>query len=191
MSGPSEWRGYGGMGRVKSTVPAYMAHERRRYQKQSARPCQCAIISPAGARRNENGISGESGFSSPPSKGSAEYFTGAVRIDPLFQAPNPARVVGASVTLRARRANRLAYASPRSETLIVTAGCGWAQTGDGRQPVTRKYRPGDVSLVSDLARGIGTGAAAHHGDDALRNSGSVERQNRRVDGKGRRRKLSA
>src|SRR5687767_12729984 len=36
--------------------------------------------------------------SRPSGKGPAEYFTGAVRVDPLFEAPNPARVRGASVT---------------------------------------------------------------------------------------------
>jgi len=36
--------------------------------------------------------------SQPSSKGSAEYFTGNVRIDPLFDAPDPARVFGANVT---------------------------------------------------------------------------------------------
>ncbi len=36
--------------------------------------------------------------SQPSGKGPAEYFTGAVRIDPLFQAPDPARVLGVSVT---------------------------------------------------------------------------------------------
>jgi len=80
------------------------------------------------------------GGSQPSNKGSEEYFTGAVRIDPLFQAPNPARVVGANVTFEpgARTAWRT---HPLGQTLIVTAGCGWAQQHGG--PV-EEIRPGDV-----------------------------------------------
>jgi hypothetical protein len=41
--------------------------------------------------------------SQPSGKGPAEYFTGSVRVDPLMQAPDPARVAGASVTFEPRR----------------------------------------------------------------------------------------
>jgi len=74
------------------------------------------------------------------SKGSADYFTGTVRIDPLFQAPGPARVVGASVTFEPG-ARTAWHTHPLGQTLIVTAGCGWAQHEDG--PV-EKIRPGAV-----------------------------------------------
>jgi quercetin dioxygenase-like cupin family protein len=73
-------------------------------------------------------------------KGPAEYFTGAVRIDPLFQAPDPARVVGASVTFEPG-ARTAWHTHPLGQTLIVTAGCGLAQRWEG--PI-EDIRPGDV-----------------------------------------------
>jgi quercetin dioxygenase-like cupin family protein len=61
--------------------------------------------------------------SQPSGKGSAEYFTGAVRLDPLFQVPDPARAVGASVTLEPG-ARTAGHSHPLGQTLIVTAVCG-------------------------------------------------------------------
>ena len=80
------------------------------------------------------------GGSQPSNKGSAEYFTGTVRIDPLFQAPNPARAVGASVTFEPG-ARTAWHTHPLGQTLIVTSGCGWTQQEGG--PV-EEIRPGDV-----------------------------------------------
>jgi len=59
-------------------------------------------------------------------KGPADWFTGAVRIDPLFHAPEPALVQGASVTFEPG-ARTAWHTHPLGQTLIVTAGCGWAQ----------------------------------------------------------------
>ena len=73
-------------------------------------------------------------------KGPAEYFTGAVRIDALFQRPDPARVVGASVTFEPG-ARTAWHTHPLGQTLIATAGCGLVQSWGG--PVV-KIRPGDV-----------------------------------------------
>ena len=73
-------------------------------------------------------------------KGSAEYFTGTVRLDPLFEAPDPARVRGASVTFEPG-ARTAWHIHPLGQTLIVTAGCGWAQREGG--PI-EEIRPGDV-----------------------------------------------
>ena len=73
-------------------------------------------------------------------KGPAEYFTGTVRIDPLFAAPDPARAVGASVTF-APGARTAWHTHPLGQTLIVTAGCGLAQRWGG--PI-EEIRPGDV-----------------------------------------------
>ncbi len=78
--------------------------------------------------------------SQPSTKGSTEYFTGAVRIDPLFQANDPARAVGASVTFEP--GSRTAWHShPLGQRLIVTTGCGLVQRQDG--PV-EEIHPGDV-----------------------------------------------
>jgi len=78
--------------------------------------------------------------SQPSGKGSAEYFTGAVRIDPLLSPPDPARVAGALVTFEPG-ARTAWHTHPLGQTLIVTAGLGWAQREGG--PV-EEIRPGDV-----------------------------------------------
>ena len=78
--------------------------------------------------------------SQPSGKGPAEYFTGTVRVDPLFQAPAPARVSGASVTFEPG-ARTAWHTHPLGQTLIVTVGCGRVQREGG--PV-EEIRPGDV-----------------------------------------------
>lgn len=78
--------------------------------------------------------------SEPPGNGPADYFSGAVRIAPLFSAPSPARAVGASVTFEPG-ARTAWHTHPLGQTLIVTAGLGWAQREGG--PV-EEIRPGDV-----------------------------------------------
>jgi quercetin dioxygenase-like cupin family protein len=78
--------------------------------------------------------------SQPSGRGPGEWFTGAVRVDPLFQAPAPARVFGASVTFEpgARTAWQI---HPLGQTLIVTAGVGRVQRWGGS---IEEIRPGDV-----------------------------------------------
>ena len=78
--------------------------------------------------------------SQPSGRGPQEYFTGAVRIDPLFQAPDPARALGVSVTFEPG-ARTSWHIHPLGQTLIVTSGCGLVQSWGG--PV-EKIRPGDV-----------------------------------------------
>src|SRR5258705_7124295 len=78
--------------------------------------------------------------SQPSGKGPVEYFTGTVRIDSLFQAPDPARAVGASVTFEPG-ARTAWHTHPLGQTLIVTSGCGLAQRLGG--PI-EEIRPGDV-----------------------------------------------
>lgn len=78
--------------------------------------------------------------SQPSAKGPAEYFTGTVRIDPLFEAHAPARTSGASVTFEPG-ARTAWHTHPLGQTLIVTAGCGLAQRWGGS---IEQIRPGDV-----------------------------------------------
>ena len=73
-------------------------------------------------------------------KGPANWFTGTVRIDPLFETLEPARVRSASVTFEPG-ARTAWHTHPLGQTLIVTAGFGWAQSEGG--PV-EEIRPGDV-----------------------------------------------
>lgn len=82
--------------------------------------------------------------SRPSAKGPEEYFTGTVRIDPLFEASEPARVVSVCVTFEP--GSRTAWHThPLGQTLIVTSGVGRAQRWGG--PV-EEIRPGDVIWFS-------------------------------------------
>lgn len=76
----------------------------------------------------------------PSQPGPADWFTGSVRIDPLFQATDPARVTGASVTFEPR-ARTAWHTHPLGQTLIITSGAGWVQREGG--PI-EEIRPGDV-----------------------------------------------
>ena len=78
--------------------------------------------------------------SQPSDKGPEQYFTGAVRVDPLFRAPDPARVTGASVTFEPG-ARTAWHTHPLGQTLIVTSGRGRVQVWDGPM---EEIHPGDV-----------------------------------------------
>ena len=80
--------------------------------------------------------------SQPSIKGSAEWFTGSVRIDPLFE--ESARARGASVTFEPG-ARTAWHIHPLGQTLIVTAGCGWVQRDGG---TIEEVSPGDVVWFS-------------------------------------------
>jgi len=73
-------------------------------------------------------------------KGPGDWFTGSVRIDPLFEAPDPALVAGASVTFEPG-ARTVWHTHPLGQTLIVLSGLGRVQREGG--PV-EEIRPGDV-----------------------------------------------
>jgi quercetin dioxygenase-like cupin family protein len=78
--------------------------------------------------------------SQPSGKGSADWFTGVVRIDPLFQATAPARAAGNAVTFEPG-ARTAWHTHPLGQILVVTAGCGRARREGG--PI-EEIRPGDV-----------------------------------------------
>ena len=78
--------------------------------------------------------------SQPTSKGPAEWFTGSVRIQPMFESPEPARARGASVTFEPG-ARTAWHTHPLGQTLIVTSGLGWTQREGG--PI-EEIRSGDV-----------------------------------------------
>jgi quercetin dioxygenase-like cupin family protein len=81
--------------------------------------------------------------SQPFTPGRAEYFTGSVRIDPLFSARDPARAAGATVTFDPG-ARTAWHTHPLGQTLIVTAGSGYVQQWD--RPI-QEIRPGDVVQI--------------------------------------------
>ena len=78
--------------------------------------------------------------SQPSARGPADWFTGTVRLDPLFSAPDPARAGAALVTFEPG-ARTAWHTHPLGQTLIVTAGCGWVQRDKG---AVEEIRPGDV-----------------------------------------------
>src|ERR1043166_5610202 len=132
--------------------------------------------------------------SRPSTRGPADWFTGAVRIDSLFEAPppsqdagiagEPARVRGASVTFEPG-ARTAWHTHPLGQTLIVTSGMGWAQRKEG--PI-EEIRPGDVVWFAPNEKhwhgATPTNAMTHI---AIR---SAERQSCRVDGESQRRTVS-
>ncbi len=78
--------------------------------------------------------------SQPSATGPSDWFSGTVRIDSRFQAEEPARVGGATVTFEPG-ARTAWHTHPLGQTLIVTAGCGWAQHDGGPIEV---IHPGDI-----------------------------------------------
>ena len=81
--------------------------------------------------------------SQPSAKGPSEWFTGVVRIDPLFQTPDPALVSGASVTFEPS-ARTAWHTHPLGQTLIVTSGVGLVQRWGSPM---EEIRPGDVVWI--------------------------------------------
>lgn len=77
-------------------------------------------------------------------KGSAEWFSGTVRIDPLFQLVEPARAAAAVVTFEPA-ARTAWHTHPLGQTLIVTAGVGWVQREGS---AIEEIHPGDVVIIA-------------------------------------------
>ena len=100
---------------------------------------------------------------SPPSKGPAEYFTGTVRIDPLFQAPAPARGARRQCHLRAGRTNRLAHPSARPNPDCHRG----LRPGAARGRAGRGNPPGRRGLVCAWRKTLAW-RRADDGDDAYR-----------------------
>jgi quercetin dioxygenase-like cupin family protein len=99
-----------------------------------------AIALPAFGQQQGQHMDIQRAGSKPSGKGPADWFAGTVRIDPLFDRPEPSRVGGASVTFEPG-ARTAWHTHPLGQTLIVTSGVGWVQREGG--PV-EEIRPGDV-----------------------------------------------
>ena len=82
--------------------------------------------------------------SQPSGKGPGDWFTGEVRVDPLFQ-PNESRRAAAAIVTFEPGARTAWHTHPLGQTLIVTSGCGWAQREGG--PI-EEIHPGDVVWFS-------------------------------------------
>src|SRR5881275_530006 len=123
-----------------------MAHmlSRRTFVKASAAAAfampMILTAQPRASEREDSKIEIKRSGSQASAKGPADWFIGTVRIDPLFDASDPGRVSGASVTFEPG-ARTAWHTHPLGQTLIVTAGCGWAQRWGG--PI-EEIRPGDV-----------------------------------------------
>ncbi len=81
--------------------------------------------------------------SRPSRKGTDDWFTGTVRIDPLFEVDAPSRALGINVTFEPGARTRW-HSHPLGQNLIITGGCGWVQSW-GR-PI-EEVRPGDVVRI--------------------------------------------
>jgi len=113
-------------------------------------------------------------------KGPSDWFSGAVRIDPLFQATAPARAAGAAVTFEPG-ARTAWHTHPLGQTLIVTAGsAGWR--------TNRRNSTGRRRLVSAGGEALAW-CLTHDCHDPYRNSGRSGGQSRGVDGEGQRRSI--
>jgi quercetin dioxygenase-like cupin family protein len=103
-------------------------------------PRKLAAQTPAGPGSRDMEIDIKRNGSRPSAKGSPDWFTGSVRVDPLFQARDPARAGAGQVTFEpAARTNW--HTHPLGQTLIITSGLGWIQREGG--PI-EEVRPGDV-----------------------------------------------
>jgi quercetin dioxygenase-like cupin family protein len=99
-----------------------------------------AEMPPAERRSRDMDIEIKRNGSRPSTKGSPDWFTGSVRVDPLFQAADPARVGAGHVTFEpGARTNW--HTHPLGQTLIITSGLGWVQRDGG--PI-EEVRPDDV-----------------------------------------------
>jgi quercetin dioxygenase-like cupin family protein len=78
--------------------------------------------------------------SRPSGKGPEAWFTGTVRVDPLFQVGDPTRLSGGQVTFEPG-ARTMWHTHPLGQTLVITSGLGWVQMQGG--PI-EEVRPGDV-----------------------------------------------
>jgi quercetin dioxygenase-like cupin family protein len=123
-----------------------MVTERSSMSRRTGLKLVAAGLAAAAVGRSASGQSTEKHMeikrvgSQPSMAGPADWFTGKVRVDPLFDRGDPARVGGASVTFEPG-ARTAWHTHPLGQTLVVTAGCGWAQREGG--PV-EEIRPGDV-----------------------------------------------
>jgi quercetin dioxygenase-like cupin family protein len=116
-----------------SLLPLGCANENRQTASESGAP---QAVSSKDSRTMKITRSG----SQPSQKGPAEYFTGSVRVDPLFPANAPSRTSGASVTFEPG-AHSAWHTHPLGQILIVTAGTGWVQQEGGEK---QEIRSGDV-----------------------------------------------
>ena len=78
--------------------------------------------------------------SRPSTRGAQDYFSGSVRVEPVFQVGEPMRLNAGSVTFEPG-ARTAWHTHPLGQTLIITAGLGWVQTEGGQ---IEEVRPGDV-----------------------------------------------
>ncbi len=122
--------------------------------------------------------------SRPSGKGPEAWFTGTVRVDPLFQVGDPTRLSGGQVTFEAG-ARTMWHTHPLGQTLIVTSGLGWVQCegwADRGNPSRRRH------LVSARREALAWRDGDDR-DDPYRHYGIARRQQRRLDGKGQRRAI--
>jgi quercetin dioxygenase-like cupin family protein len=123
-------------------------HERIEMKLLAATTLSLSMIAPAASAQEAPTVTVTRVGAQPSATGPAQYFTGAVRIDSLFQGSAPARVGGGTVTFEPG-ARTAWHTHPLSKTLIVTAGVGLVQQWGG--PV-QEIRSGDVVWIPPGAK---------------------------------------
>jgi len=118
----------------------------------------CLLFSGSGYAEHSKSMTITRNGSQPSSKGAAQYFTGTVRIDPLFGAKEPSRTSGAYVTFEPG-ARTAWHTHPLGQFLIVTAGTGWVQQEGGEK---HEIKPGDVIWTPPGVKHWHGGSATTH-----------------------------
>jgi quercetin dioxygenase-like cupin family protein len=104
---------------------------------------QAASPAAPGASQGQGELRITRAGSQPSARGPADYFTGSVRVDPMFPATTPSRMSGGLVTFEPG-ARSAWHTHPVGQVLVVTAGVGWVQREGGR---VEEMRPGDVVWI--------------------------------------------
>jgi quercetin dioxygenase-like cupin family protein len=105
-------------------------------------------VSPTASVQRSQTITITRSGSQPSRQAPAQYFTGSVRIEPLFDTHDPSRTTGGRVTFEPG-ARTAWHTHPLGQTLIVTAGTGWIQQGGGP---SEEIREGDVVWIPPATR---------------------------------------
>lgn len=131
-----------------------MRHSRRNFLKKAGTGAALAFSGSLGSRAGEQPsqqtmarkdvhMEIKRAGSQPSKKGTSDWFTGTVRIDPLFEVRAPARALGICVTFEPGARTKW-HSHPLGQNLIVTGGCGWIQRWAG--PI-EEIRPGDIVWI--------------------------------------------
>jgi quercetin dioxygenase-like cupin family protein len=141
---------------------------------QSTSQCRRSSVATTTRSAREQHMNIQRVGSKPSVKGPSGWFTGTVRVDPLFDGPDPARVSGANVTFEPG-ARTAWHTHPLGQHIMITSGVGWVQQEGG---AVQEVRPGDVVWfppnVKHWHGASPTNAMAHLAIQEARDGSAVE-----------------